>query len=78
MTTTEAWSRSALGDDDHSALSAFQESLPVHLIATDRLDFKTCLPDEPLSEVVERNRVDDFDFLPVMVPGTRGGETVGA
>jgi hypothetical protein len=76
MTTTQAWSRSALGDDAHSALSAFQESLPVHLIATGRPDFKTCLPDEALSEVVERNRADGFDFLPVIGPGTRGGETV--
>src|SRR5438552_11173527 len=76
MTTTQAWSRSALGDDAHSALSAFQESLPVHLIATGRPDFKTCLPDEALSEVIERNRADGFDFLPVMSVGTRGGETV--
>jgi hypothetical protein len=57
-------------------LAAFQESLPVHLIATGRLDFKTCLSDEALSEVVERSRADGFDFLPVMAPGARGGQTV--
>src|SRR2546426_12844189 len=76
MTTTQTWSRSALGDDAHNALAAFQESLPVHLIATGRPDFKTCLPDEALSEVVERNRADGFDFLPVMGPGTRDGAMV--
>lgn len=76
MTMTQAWSRSGLGDNAHSTLSAFQESLPVHLIATGRPDFKTCLPDEALCEVVERNRADGFDFLPVMGPGTQGGETI--
>src|SRR2546425_6704136 len=76
MTTTQIWSRSALGDDAHNALAAFQESLPVHLIATARPDFKTCLPDEALSEVIERHRADGFDFLPVMGVGMRGGETV--
>src|SRR3989442_4367032 len=76
MTTTQAWSRSALGNDAHNALSAFQESLRFSLIATVRPDFKTCLPDEALSEVVERNRFDGFDFLPVMVPGKPGGDTV--
>src|SRR3989442_7606402 len=76
MTTTQAWSRSALGNDAHNALSAFQDSLPVHLIATGRPDFKTCLPDEALSEVVERNRADAYDFLPVMGPGTRGAAMV--
>ena len=64
MTANRAWSASALGDDPHNAVAAFQESLPVDLIATGRPDFKTCLPDEALSEVVERNRADGFDFLP--------------
>ena len=76
MTTTQSWSGNALGDDAHGALSAFQESLPVHLIATGRAHFKTCLPEESLSEVVERNRVDAFDFLPVMGPGTQSDRTV--
>src|SRR2546427_2850787 len=76
MTTAQAWSQSTLRDNAHGALSAFQESLPVHLIATGRPDFKTCLPDEALSEVVERNRADGLDFLPVMGLGTRGAETV--
>lgn len=76
MTRSQTWSRSALQDDVHGTLLAFQESLPVHLIATARSDFRTCLPDEALSKVVERTRVDSFDFLPVMRPGPRGGETV--
>ena len=76
MTTAQGWSRDAVGNDASGALSAFQESLPVHLIATGRADFKTCLPDEALSEVLERNRTDGFDFLPVMSPGTRLGQTV--
>lgn len=76
MTTTQAWSRGALGQDAHRSLSAFQESLPVYLIATPRSDFKTCLPHEALSDVVERHRADAFDFLPVMGVETRGGETI--
>jgi hypothetical protein len=76
MTATQAWSRSAVEDKPHHALSAFQESLPVHLIATGRADFKTCLSEEALADVVQRNRPDGFDFLPVMVPGSRGSETV--
>ncbi|MBS0184609.1 MAG: hypothetical protein JSS39_19645 [Nitrospira sp.] len=65
-----------LEDDAHSGLSAFQESLPIHLIATGRAHFKTCLPEESLSEVIERNHIDAFDFLPVMGPGTQSGQTV--
>src|SRR5438093_83628 len=76
MTTTQGWNTNALGDDASGALSAFQGSLPVLLIATGRKDFKTCMPDEALFEVVERNRADGFDFLPVMAPGTRGVQTV--
>lgn len=74
MMPLQSWSQSALGDDEDRALSVFQESLPVQLIATGRSDFKTCLPDETLSDVVERNRAAAFDFLPVVE--TPGGETV--
>jgi hypothetical protein len=76
MTENQAWSWSALEDEPYHALSAFQDSLPIHLIATARADFKTCRPDEALADVVERNRPDRFDFLPVIVRGSRGSEMV--
>src|SRR5262245_47875031 len=41
---TQGWSTNALGDDPPGGLSAVQESLPVHLIATSRTEFKTCSP----------------------------------
>src|SRR6202007_1901692 len=39
--------------------------LPVGLIATPRGAFSTCMPDEPLGAVIERNR-EVFDFFPVV------------
>lgn len=74
MTTAKRWSKSTSGDAAHRALSVFQESLPVQLIATGRPDFKTCFPDEALSAVVERNLADAFDFLPVI--GASGDEAL--
>jgi hypothetical protein len=77
MATGSSWSaRSLAGNDVTDALTVFQESIPVLLIATARTAFKTCFPDETLGEVVARNRTDRFDFLPVVSRGAPGGETV--
>src|SRR5579863_4939594 len=77
MTTTNSWSARALaGDDVTDALTVFQESLPVQLIATRRSEFKTCFPEETLREVVDRNRTDGFDHLPVVRRDAPGRETV--
>lgn len=46
-------------------LTAFQEGLPVRLIATPRALLKTCLLTEPLSDVIARNR-EGYDHLPVV------------
>lgn len=50
-------------------LGAFQQGLPVRLIATPRSDLVTCRLDEPVGAVLERNH-EDYDFFPV----TDGGE----
>lgn len=76
MTTMRSWSSSALGDDAAKVLAVFQESLPVRLIATARADFKTCLPDEELSAVVQRSHADGFDFLPVVDPDVAGAGSI--
>ncbi|HEV3074021.1 MAG TPA: hypothetical protein VHB47_06340 [Thermoanaerobaculia bacterium] len=77
MTTMTPWSAPTLrGDDVTDALTVFQESLPVQLIATGRSEFKTCFPEEALSEVVDRNRTHGFDHLPVVSRGAQGRETV--
>jgi len=77
VTSGRAWSSStAVGTEPNGTLSAFQESLPVQLIATARRDFKTCLPDEASSVVIDRNRDDSFDFLPVVNLHTHGREAV--
>ena len=66
MTADQAQRWDASSDNPHETLSGFQESLPVRLIATARQNFKTCRPDEVGSNVVERNRDDFFDFMPVL------------
>jgi hypothetical protein len=53
-------------DDD--GLTAFEDGLPVRLIATPRERMKTCHIEEDLKSVVDRNQVDQFDFLPVTTP----------
>jgi hypothetical protein len=68
--------RTLAGDDVTDALAVFQESLPVLLIATLRSEFKSCLPEEALREVVDRNRTDNFDHLPVVSRGAQDRETV--
>jgi hypothetical protein len=46
-------------------VGAFEEGLPVRLIAMLRRDFKTCGPDENLEAVAARNQ-EAFDYLPVV------------
>src|SRR5262249_53547236 len=48
-----------------------QKGLTVDLIATKRADFETCDLNESLPAVVERNRRNRFDFLPVIEPATK-------
>lgn len=52
--------------DGNGALWRFQESVPVGLIATPRAAFRTCTPGQRLADVVERNRSELFDHLPVI------------
>ena len=51
--------------DGPAAVGAFEEGLPVRLIATLRSEFKTCGPDEELEAVAARNQ-ETFDYLPVV------------
>ncbi len=62
--TASTWAAAA-ADNPATDLTAFQEGLPVHLIATPRSDFETCRPDEELSVVVTRN-LGGFDYFPVV------------
>ena len=62
---TYRWVNSSIGDDPEGTLATFQSGLTVDLIATKRADFETCAEDETLSSLVERNRDNKFDFLPV-------------
>ena len=57
------WSASRRG-----SIASVQANLPVHLIATAREEFQTCLLDDPIGAVVEGNRVARFDYLPVVSP----------
>lgn len=77
MMADQAQRWEASSNDSHEALSGFQESLSVRLIATARQDFKTCRPDEAVSDVVERNRDELFDFLPVLGPDLADNSVVG-
>ena len=61
-----SWASRTLGADPAETLAAFQGGLTVSLIATERAAFETCAADEPLALVVERNRANAFDFLPVI------------
>src|SRR5208337_1420315 len=55
----------ASASDGLAALTAFEEGLPVRLIATPRSEFKTCGPDEELDAVAARHG-QDFDYIPVV------------
>jgi hypothetical protein len=58
------WASDSLSDRA-DALRSFQNGLSVNLIATPRSLFETCAFDEELVSVIERNRENAFDFLPV-------------
>jgi CBS domain-containing protein len=59
-------------DDSVEALTAFEDGLPVRLISTPREKMKTCRAEENVASVIERNRVDQFDHLPVTAAGASG------
>lgn len=77
MTADQAQRRDAPSDNPHEALSGFQESLPVRLIATARQDFKTCRTDEAVCDVIEHNCNQRFDFLPVLGPDLDDNSVLG-
>jgi hypothetical protein len=62
MNEMTAWSNSTPASDDE--LTAVQAGLPVRLIATERKNFKTCRPDEPVSAVRERSE-EKYEYWPV-------------
>jgi|KBSSwiStaDraftv2_1062776.scaffolds.fasta_scaffold365895_2 hypothetical protein len=66
MKADSPWSAAIADDDQHAALGAYQESLPVVLIATPRSRFRTCGMDDHLSEVLETYEHEKFDHLPVI------------
>jgi CBS domain containing-hemolysin-like protein len=70
-----AWATSSIGNEPHVTIEALQKGLTVDLIATKRSSFETCAHDEMLSTVVERNRHNGFDFLPVIEAAT--GRIIG-
>ena len=60
---SSAWPNS---DFRLSALDALQSGLMVELIATPRMDLKTCRATDLVSEAVSANKDDQFDYLPVL------------
>jgi hypothetical protein len=48
------------------AFDAYQESLPVRLMATRRNEFSTCKVSESFASVQRRNDQSSFDFMPVV------------
>jgi CBS domain-containing protein len=60
------WASGAIGRQPLATLEALQRGLTVDLIATKRSDFVTCAQDESLTAVIERNRHNNFDHLPVL------------
>lgn len=62
-TGAKAWATTSANGP--AAVGAFEEGLPVRLIATLRSEFKTCGPDEELEAVAARNH-EAFDYLPVV------------
>jgi hypothetical protein len=60
------WAKRPSGAEPDATLYAIQRGLTVSLIATPRDRFETCVEHERLSKVVERNRHNGFDFLPVI------------
>jgi CBS domain-containing protein len=64
------WANRSIGDEPQGTIETLQKGLTVGLIATERANFETCTNDEMLSSVVERNRRNQFDFLPVVAAAT--------
>src|SRR5262245_26130673 len=69
------WAKRALSDDPHITLETFQKGLTVSLIATERSKFETCDIEEPVVAVVERNRLNSYDFVPVTERSTNSAHT---
>jgi hypothetical protein len=61
-----SWATGSIGNEPEVTIETLQKGLMVGLIATKRADFETCSPGEMLSTVVDRNRSNHFDFLPVI------------
>src|SRR2546430_1201698 len=64
------WANRSIGDEPQVTIETLQKGLTVGLIATERANFETCAQDEMLSSVVERNRRNRFDYLPVVAAAT--------
>jgi hypothetical protein len=60
-----SWASGSLDNFATEGIKAFEDCFTVNLIATPRAAFRTCTTNEKLAGVVERNRRDNFDFLPV-------------
>ncbi|PWT85485.1 MAG: hypothetical protein C5B56_13965 [Proteobacteria bacterium] len=65
------WAKASIGADPDVVIEEFQQGLTIDLIATPRADFVTCGIDDMLPGLVERNRRQSFDFLPVTEPESR-------
>lgn len=60
--------------DTHEALSKYQSSLPVSLIATPRAEFVSCKATDSIKYVIEQSAGQEFDYLPVVSGvGSAGG-----
>jgi len=60
------WASSMVGHDPQATMKELQKVFIVGLIATKRKELETCQQDEALPAVVERTRINMFDFLPVV------------
>jgi hypothetical protein len=65
MSSARDWAGPLSNTDRHADLGAYQESLPITLIATAREHFATCAMNESLAAVQGRYRDEQFDHLPV-------------
>jgi hypothetical protein len=60
------WATHPLVEGVISNFGAFQDTIPVRLIATPRENLKMCDPEEDLLDVIARNVDDQFDHFPVI------------
>jgi hypothetical protein len=67
--TVARWSAGALTGDPVTAMQGFQDGIPVRSIATGRDILKMCGPDDELAAIIERNRADQFDYMPILDGG---------